>query len=154
MANLREGNVLNQKAKDKVDKLREELRAAELEVSLVENSVTTNVLQGSQDNPEEGKETKRPIQGPIVKAEIYLEGHPTKALIDTGSPIPIVSIDFLLQVLNRNLPEGTSKEDWAHSIKDRLQPPRMTVRNFGRGEVNMICQCIVSLAYGEHRPLC
>ena len=147
-ANLREGDDLNQKAKDKVAKLREELRAAELEVSLVENSVTTNVLHGSQDNPEEGKKMGRPIQGPIVEAEIYLEGHPTKALIDTGSPISIVSIDFLLQVLNRNRPEGTS--NWAHSIKDKLQPPRMTVRNFGGGEVNVICQCAVSLAYGEH----
>ena len=79
-----------------------------------------------------------------------MEGHPTKALIDTGSPISIVSIDFLLQVLNRNRLEGMSKEEWTSSVKDRLKPPRMTVRNFGGGEVNVICQCNVSLAYGEH----
>ena len=37
-----------QQAKDRVTKFQEELRAAELEVSLAENIVTTNVLHGSQ----------------------------------------------------------------------------------------------------------
>ena len=157
IANLREGNLPDstQHIKDRVTKLREELRAAELEVSLSENMVTTNVLHGSQDNRDlrQGdKEAEKPLQGPIVEAEIYLEGHPTKALIDTGPPISIVSIDFLLQVFNRNRPEGTNKEDWASSVKDRLKPPRMTVRNFG-GEVNVICWCTVSLAY-DTVPLC
>ena len=61
-ANLREGNVPDstQKAKDKVTKLREELRAAELEASLAENIVTTNVLHGSQDTTDlsQGRERK------------------------------------------------------------------------------------------------
>ena len=157
-ANLQGGNVPDstQQAKDKVTKLREELRAAELEVSLAENIVTTNVLHGSRSQDATGSTTGERdsevlLQGPIVEAEICLEGHPAVALIDTGSPISIVSIDFLLQILNRNRPEDTSKEDWASSVKDRLQPPRMTVRNFGGGEVNVICQCTVSLTCGEHK---
>ena len=44
-----------------------------------------------------------------------------------------------------------NKEDWASSVKDRLKLPRMTVRNFGGGEVNVICQCTVSLACRERR---
>ena len=63
--------------------------AAELEVSLSENMVTANVLHGSQDTTDlsQGdKEAEKPLQHPIVEAEIYLEGHPTKALIDAGSP--------------------------------------------------------------------
>ena len=38
-----------QKAKDKVTKLHEELRAAELEASLAESIVITNVVHRSQD---------------------------------------------------------------------------------------------------------
>ena len=47
-ANLQVGNMSNstQQAKDRVTKLKEELRAAELEVSLAEHIVTTNVLHG------------------------------------------------------------------------------------------------------------
>ena len=49
-ANLQAGNMSNstQQAKDRVTKLKEELRVAELEVSLAEHIVTTNVLHGSQ----------------------------------------------------------------------------------------------------------
>ena len=51
-ANLREGKVPDstQQARDKLTKLREELCAAELETSLSENMVTTDVLHGSQNN--------------------------------------------------------------------------------------------------------
>lgn len=154
-ANLqRDVSTPTQQAKDKVTKLREELRAAELEASLAENVVTTNVLHGSQDSTGStagGQDSEELLQGSIVEAEICLEGCPVVALIDTGSPISIVSIDFLLQVLNGNRPEGTNQEDWMSPVKGRLKPPRMTVRNFGGGEVNVICQCAVSLTYGVHK---
>ena len=61
-ANLWEGNVPDstQQAKDKVTKLHEELQAAELEASLSENMVTTNVLHGSQDTTDLSQgDTKR-----------------------------------------------------------------------------------------------
>jgi len=158
-ANLQGENVSDstQQAKDKVTKLREELRAAELEVSLVENAVTTNVLHGSQgtvSSTTEDHDPKTLSQGPIIETEIYLEGHPAVALIDTGSPISIVSIDFLLQTLNQSRPKGTSKEDWMSSVRDRLKPRSMTVRNFGGGEVNVICQCTVNLIWGPHNCNC
>ena len=85
-----------QKAKDKVTKLHEEIRVIELEASLAENIVTTNVLHGSKDTTDlsQGREKEeQPLQGPIVEAEIHLEGHQTKALIDTGSPTYIDCIN-------------------------------------------------------------
>ena len=148
------GSDSTQQAKDKVTKLQEELRAAKLEVSLAENTVTTNVLHGSQGTlslTTEDHDPKALSQGPIVKTEIYLEGHPAVALIDTGSPISIVSIDFLLQTLNQSWPKSTSKEDWMSSVRDQLKPPSMTARIFGGGEVNVICQCTVNLIWGPHK---
>jgi len=78
-ANLREENVLDsaRQAKAKVAKLREELRAAELEGSLAKDMVTTNVLHGSQDTPDptpKEKDQERPLQGPVMEVEIHLEG--------------------------------------------------------------------------------
>ena len=37
--------------------------------------------------------------GPTATTEVTLEGYPVKALVDTGSPNTIMSLDFLLQVL-------------------------------------------------------
>ena len=140
-----------QQAKDRVTKLQEELQAAELEVFHI---VTTNVLHGTQgtsSSTTEDQGTEALSLGPIVEAEIYLEEHPAVALIDTGSPISIVSIDFLLQTLNQSQSKGTSGEDWMSSVRERLRPPRMTVKNFGGGEVNVICQCTVNLMWGHHK---
>ena len=67
-----------QQAKDRVTKLQEELRAAELEVSLAEHIVITNVLHGSQgtlSSTTVDQGTEALSLGPIVEAEIYLEVH-------------------------------------------------------------------------------
>lgn len=83
--------------------------------------ITTNVLYGSLDtldSNQEEKDQEELLQSPVVKAKIHLEEQPATALVDTGSPISIVSIDFLLQVLNQNHPGGTSQEDWLSSKDD------------------------------------
>ena len=46
-----------------------------------------------------GGEPEGPTLGPTVLVNVLLEGHPVKALVDTGSPITIVSIECLLDVL-------------------------------------------------------
>ena len=64
-------------AKDRVTKLQEKLRAAELEVSLAEHIVTANVLHGSQgtsNSTTEDQDTEALSLGPIVEAEIRISG--------------------------------------------------------------------------------
>jgi len=71
---------------------------AELEASLVEGIPITSVLHGSQsaDNLNEREwDHEGPAQGPIVEANVCLEEQQVKALIDRGSPISLVSIEFL-----------------------------------------------------------
>ena len=36
--------------------------------------------------------------GPVLTAEVLLEGEAVEALLDTGSPVTIVSLEFLVQV--------------------------------------------------------
>lgn len=78
-----------------MDRLRQELKAAELEESLQKASVTTHVI--TQEKPLNGCDDTTVQLGPKLTTEILLEGHPVQALLDTGSPVSIVSIDFLLR---------------------------------------------------------
>ena len=74
---------------EKIVRLRKELQAAEAKSALLGKTATMHVLAA------EGK-PEGPTLGPTVLANVLLEGHPVKALVDTGSPITIVSIDCLL----------------------------------------------------------
>lgn len=85
-------------------------------------------MQSTTDLTQEEEDVEGPCQGTIVEAEICIEGQLVMALIDTGSPISIVSIDLLLQIMNLNQPEDTSKKDWLSSFRSWLKLPRMTVK--------------------------
>ena len=46
--------------------------------------------------------------GPTLTTEIKVEGKAVKVLIDTGSPVSLISIDFLLQALLPVVGKGDS----------------------------------------------
>ena len=52
-----------------------------------------------------------PSLGPTISVEVVLKGRPTKALVDTGSPVTIVSIDSLLEALLEKRTTNQSPED-------------------------------------------
>ena len=62
----------------------------EIQAALDQKTATMHVLQ-----PDKGA---GPTLGPAVSVEPKLEGQPVKALVDTGSPITIVSVDCMLDV--------------------------------------------------------
>ena len=81
----------------KVDRLRRELKAAELEESLQRASITTHGL--SDGTPVNGCDNTEVQLGPAITTDISLEGCPVQALLETGSPISIVSVEYLLKAL-------------------------------------------------------
>ena len=160
----------------KVAQLQKELQAAELEESLVKATVTTNILcsdltpkeckEGAQPvlGPtlkteiqvegkalKECKEGAEPVLGPTLKTEIQVEGKVVEALIDTGSPVSLVSIDFLLQALKAQIGTAGTPAEQAQALKRRMEPPTTTIRNFGGQEVNVICQAAITLARGKFK---
>ena len=59
--------------------------------------VTSSVLHGyksTAESIEEKEDEGGPLQDPVAKAEISIEGQLAVALIDTSSPIVIVSIQL------------------------------------------------------------
>ena len=70
--------------------LRHALQEAEVDESLSDVVATMRVLKSV--NGEEGNSL-----GPTLSAHVEFEESPVKALLDTGSPVTIVSMRFLLQ---------------------------------------------------------
>ena len=54
---------------------------------------------------------RRPTLGPTLKVKASVEGCSTEALIDTDLPMSVVSINFLLHALIKNLNSGTTQEN-------------------------------------------
>ena len=77
--------------------LRHALQEAEVDESLSDVVATMRVLKSV--NGEEGNSL-----GPTLSAHVEFEGSPVKALLDTGSPVTIVSMRFLLQALVKQKP--------------------------------------------------
>ena len=147
-ANL-QGDAIQQ-AQDKVAQLWRDLMAAEREESIAKAAVTTYVLQGDLGTKDmDGN--RGPTLGPTLKVKASIEGCPTEALIDTGSPVSLVSIDFLLRALVMTMEDGATQDDITRALRARLEDPELTVRNFGGNEVNIVGQATVTVSCGEHR---
>ena len=94
-------------------------------------------------------EAQGPVLGPAVSVELLLEGQMVNALVDTGSPITIASIDCLLDVFAKLRTPNQPLEEWQQEVKDRFQTTNLSVNNYGGGEVNIIGQLPVSLKLGD-----
>ena len=90
-------------------------------------------------------EVNGPVLGPIVSVAVMLEGYPVKALQYTGSPVTIVSIECVLDALAKQQAPKQSAEEWKHQLHKKFQQSTLTVNNYGRGDVNVNGQLLVTL---------
>ena len=127
--------------RDRVEELRRQLKEAEVEEALNMITATTKgiTLPGDQENP---------LLGPTVTTEVIFEGMPVVALLDTGSPVTIVSLEFALRALAARRPEGQQPEEWKQGVKDRLETPTIKLRNYGRGELDIVSQMKAQISKG------
>ena len=90
----------------KVVDLRRALQEAEVDESLYEVVATMRVLKSA--NGDEGNSL-----GPTLLASVEFEESPVEALLDTGSPVTIVSMRFLLEALAKQRLKDQSPTGWA-----------------------------------------
>ena len=62
------------------------------------------------------------------------------ALLDTGSSISIIYLNFFLKLAAKNREPTQSKEEWGTAVKMRLQPTTVTLRSYGGGELPIVSQ--------------
>ena len=74
--------------------------------------------------------------GVVPKTEVELEGELVRGLLDTGSPVTIVS----LQVWARKKLQGQSPAEWKAQVERWLEPTPLTLRNYGGGRLPVVRQ--------------
>ena len=81
-----------------VEELRRALQEAKVEESLTYVVATMRALKSRTEENDSHL-------GPTLNVEVNFEGTPVQALLDTGSPVTIVSLSSLLCALVRQRPE-------------------------------------------------
>ena len=89
------------------------------------------------------------VLGPTLTSEVSLEGVPVKALLDTGSPISIVSLEVFLKACAQNRQSSETPEEWGRAVKQRFQKPTVSLRSYGGGELSIISQVKCCLSRGS-----
>ena len=125
----------------RVQELQKELRVAELERALEDVKATLHSVVPENNPPNEKQQL-----GPTLTVPLELEGMPINALLDTGSPVSIVSLEKLLSAFAIKRPQGQSPDEWETEMRNRFQPPMVTLRNYGGGELSIVGQITASVS--------
>lgn len=78
-----------------------------------------------------GTQQTQATLGPVVVAQVKVNEIPTEALIDTGSPMTIISLEFLMEVLEKERDQYGSIAEWEAESKKRFSPPTVALKNYG-----------------------
>ena len=75
--------------------------------------------------------------GPTPTSEVSLEGSPTKALLDSGSPVSIV---FFIKPCIQNCKAEQSLAEWGEEVKRRCRRSTALLMSYGGGELNIVSE--------------
>ena len=87
-----------------------------------------------------GKPSVSAALGPTPTSRVHLDRVQTTALLDTGSPVSIVSLDHFLSVAAANRKPSQPKEEWKREVQQRLQPPSVSLCSYGGAELEVVGQ--------------
>ena len=88
--------------------------------------------------------------GSTLTAEVAVEGKTVKALLDTGSPVTILSVDLLFNHWAQHKKAEQTVEEWKQEVKSRLKSPSFTLRNYEGNELNILKEVTVKLERGGY----
>ena len=88
--------------------------------------------------------------GPTLTSQVSLEGLLTKALLDSGSPVTIVSLDFIIKACIQNHKPEQSPTEWGKEVKHRCRKPTVMLKSYGGGELSVIGEVECCLTRGYH----
>ena len=118
--------------------LREKLKEAEIREAL---KMTTARMNGitTASSPD-------PKLGPTLTANMELEGSSVRALLDTGSPVTIVDLGFLLEALAKKRNKNQKPAEWREAVEERLERPTIALQDYSGGQLNTVSQLKVHIA--------
>ena len=87
--------------------------------------------------------------GPTSTTEMLLDDVPVRALLDTGSPTSIVSLEFFLRAAATRRTQEQTPADWGKAIQQRLHPTTISLRSYGGSELQIVSQVRCRIAWQE-----
>ena len=118
-------------------------------------SVSTKVLSVGQADEQaleitmktlDAKEREQPKIGHQITVEVEVEGLPVTAVVDTGSPVSIISSLCLSNVHRRLVgPKG----DWRESVRKSERPPAIAVRGYGDTPIKIDAEVDLRVRRGD-----
>ena len=73
-----------------------------------------------------------------------------QALLDTGSPATIISLDLIVRVLATQKPKEQTPEQLKNEMRQKLKPTTMSLQNYGGGRLELIRQTSITLTRNGH----
>ena len=99
------------------------------------------------------RDSKGPRIGPPIRTVVTVEGADVDALVDSESPVTIVSLALLLQVLASNKAPGQTPEEWTVEVKERLRRPTVTVKTYSGAELLIHAETTLEISLGEKKHI-
>ena len=87
--------------------------------------------------------------GPSITATVYVNGQPTQALIDTGSPATVISLDFALATLVKGEKNEQSPSEWKEEVQEKFSLPSITLKAYSGHQLDIQYQVRVELTHGD-----
>ena len=96
------------------------------------------------------EEIQLPWCPPSLAIDVELEGVAVQTLVDTGSPVTIASLDWLLEALAKHRPASQTLEAWKEEVRARLEEPSVSLQNYGGIPLNVVSQICCHISRGQY----
>ena len=90
-----------------------------------------------------------PNLGPTITS--IVNGISTEALVDTGSLVTIISLDFAMIVTAKERNKFKSVEEWQDTTLKKFEPPEVSLKNYGSGRLDILTQLPVCITQGHYQ---
>ena len=109
------------------------------------NKVTVTMHNISSNSVTEGIQL-----GPTLTGLVEVEGVALEALLDTGSPVTIIQLEALLQILAEQRSPNQTSIEWRAAVETRLEPTTVVLRNYSGDRLQVVRQIQVTVSRLEY----
>ena len=84
--------------------------------------------------------------GPVLTARVTVEGEVVEALLDTGSPVTIIQLEALLEILAKQRQPSQTPSEWRKAVETRLEPTSLILQNYSGDSLKIVRQIKITMS--------
>ena len=81
---------------------------------------------------------------------IEVEGEVIETLLDTGSPVTIIRLETVLQILAKQRCSSETPAEWRATVESRLEPSVVVLQNYSGDKLRVVRQIKVTVSRSGH----